>query len=88
MNWLKLLQYLPFVIQAVVAVETVYRNAPGAAKRQVVVESVIAVTKIAEGAPDVSVAQIGALTDNVVSSLNASGLFSKNATAQPLAAKV
>lgn len=75
MNWLKLLQYLPVILQTVVAIESIAKTAPGTAKRQVAVDIVSTGAKIAEGAPSVTVEQIGALVDSVVTSLNTAGVF-------------
>lgn len=78
MNWLSLvLTYLPVVLKGVVAVEqSIGSEAPGAAKKTIVVDAIIAGAKSAETATDPNVAGISTLVDTVVSSLNATGVFS------------
>jgi hypothetical protein len=83
MNWLTLiLTYLPTVLQGVVAVEAALKGAPGVVKKQVILNAIQAGAATAEKIPQQDVAGIGALIDNVVGTLNASGLFTKT-TAPP-----
>jgi hypothetical protein len=76
MSWLKLLlQYLPIVLNGVVAVEAAIPTAPGTAKKQVILDAIQAGAGVAATAPTPVVAEVGTLIDTVVGSLNTSGVF-------------
>ncbi len=83
MKWLSLLLgYLPVVLQAVTAVEATIKDAPGASKKQVVMDIITTVAAAGEKFPDTHVQQISGLVDVVVGTLNKSGVFeSRTATA-------
>lgn len=72
---MSVLQFFPFVLQAVKAVEDNYKSEPGAAKKQLVLDSVLAAAKVGEQVPQATVALISTLIDATVSALNASGIF-------------
>lgn len=79
MNWLSIvLKYLPSVLAGVTAVEAAIK-APGATKKQIVLGAITAGAAAAEQTPNTEVAAIGALIDNVVGTLNATGVFAKSA---------
>ncbi len=83
MKWLSLLlAYLPVVLQAVTAVEATIKDAPGASKKQVVMDIITTVAAAGEKLPEAHVQQISGLVDVVVGTLNKSGVFkSPTATA-------
>lgn len=77
MNWIQLVAtYLPVVLGGVVAVENAIKNEPGSTKQQVVVDSILAASQVGEQAPNATAAQISALVNVVVGTLNATGVFS------------
>jgi len=79
MNWLKLLfQYLPVVLQGVVAIEAATHGLPGATKKQIVLQVITAGAGVAQSIPQAQVQQIGGLIDTVVGALNKSGVFVKD----------
>ena len=83
MKWLSLLlAYLPVVLQAVTAVEATIKDAPGASKKQVVMDIITTVASAGEKLPEAHVQQISGLVDVVVGTLNKSGVF-KSPTATP-----
>lgn len=78
MKWLTLaLQFLPTVLNTVVAIEGVAINVPGVNKKQMVLNIITAGAKGAESAPNATVQGIGQLIDAVVGELNSSGVFNK-----------
>lgn len=78
MKWLQLiLKYLPSVLAAVVGVESAIGSQPGATKKQVALMIILAGAKGAESVPNPEVQAVGGLVDTVVSTLNASGVFTK-----------
>jgi hypothetical protein len=82
MKWLTLvLTYLPTVLSCVQAVEAVFANSPGAAKKQLVMNAIQAGAASGEKIPEAHVQGISTLIDNVVGTLNASGIFNKSAAA-------
>ena len=83
MKWLSLLlAYLPVVLQAVTAVEATIKDAPGASKKQVVMDIITTVAAAGEKLHEAHVQQISGLVDVVVGTLNKSGVFkSPTATA-------
>lgn len=77
MNWIQLVAtYLPVVLGGVVAVENTIKNEPGSTKQQVVVDSILAASQVGEQTPNATAAQISALVNVVVGTLNATGVFS------------
>ena len=82
MKWLSLvLAYLPVVLQTVTAVEATIQNAPGASKKQVAMDIIIAGAAAGEQFPEAHVQQVSGLVDVVVGTLNKSGVFASKATA-------
>jgi hypothetical protein len=76
-NWLSIVwKYLPIVIQAVAAIEAALKGAPGATKKQVIMDAIIAGAKQGETVPEAHIAGISGLIDTVVGTLNATGFFS------------
>ena len=79
MKWLAVFkQYFPAVINGVVGVQKALKESPGATKKAVVLNAIMAGAKAGEQIPDAHVAGISALIDNVVTTLNATdtpGLF-------------
>jgi hypothetical protein len=84
-TFLSILQFFPYVIGGVVAVEQAAASVPGTTKKQIVLDSVLVAAKLGEQVPVPLVALISALIDQVVTSLNASGVFTHKAAA-PVAA--
>jgi hypothetical protein len=85
MKWLTVVfKYFPLALQGVVAVEAALKGVPGATKKQIILNAVQAGAAVSEKAPTASVAQIGALIDNVVTTLNESGVFTKSAPTTPV----
>lgn len=80
MNYfLLVMRYFPYVLQAVTAVEAAIGSAPGATKKQVVLNSVTAAAKVGATVDEAHVSAISNLIDTTVSALNASGLLGKPA---------
>jgi len=81
MNWLKLLfQYFPLVLSGVVAIEGAVK-APGATKKQILLNVITAGAGIAQQIPQVDVQKVGTVIDAVVGALNKSGVFTKDTPA-------
>jgi hypothetical protein len=72
------LQYLPYVLQGVTAVELAVGAGKGQSKKQLVLNAVIAGAKVGETVPEDHVKLIGGLIDSVVSDLNTAGVFGKS----------
>ena len=81
------LQYLPLVLQAVVAVEQAAANADGKSKKQIAMSSIDAVAKAGESAPQKDVSLVSTLVDTVVASLNSAGVFQHAANTTPAPTK-
>ena len=82
MKWLSLLlAYLPVVLQAVTAVEATIKDAPGASKKQVVMDVITDIASAGEKIPEAHVQQISGLVDAVVGTLNKSGVFTSSTAA-------
>lgn len=80
MKWLTIIiSYLPAVLAGVTGVEAAIKAAPGTAKKQVVLNAILAGAQAGETVPESHVAGISTLIDNVVTSLNAAGVFTKPA---------
>lgn len=81
MNFLLLtLQYLPTILQAVVAVEQVIGAGKGSTKKQIIMDSVSAAAKVTtSAAPTAQIQLISQMIDSVVSTLNSVGALSKPA---------
>jgi len=72
--------YLPITVKAIVAVEqTVKAEAAGAGKKQVVLDVVQTIAKMAENVPQPTIAALGVLTDVVVGAFNSAGFFQHGA---------
>lgn len=74
MNWLILVvKYLPTVISLVQGVEaSIGSQAPGTAKKQIVLDAIKAGAQAGEAIPDAHVAAVSTLIDSTVTTLNAS----------------
>lgn len=85
------LQYLPYVIAGVQAVETAIGKGKGSTKKALVIGAVQAAAQVGESVQGVDKAQtiavISSLTDTVVSAFNATGVF-QTGTAGAAAAAV
>jgi hypothetical protein len=82
MNYFLLaLQYLPYVLNGVVAVEGALHGQPGATKKQAVLTAVTAATAVGEKVPEAHVALVSHLIDQTVTMLNTSGVFTKGTKA-------
>jgi hypothetical protein len=68
-------QFLPLVLQATLATEHAVASAAGKSKKQIVLSAVSAAAKAGETSDSKTVAVISALVDEVVSALNAAGVF-------------
>jgi hypothetical protein len=76
-KWLSIVwQYLPTVIAAVAAIEKALQGAPGATKKQLILDAIQAGAKQGETVPESHIAGVSALIDQVVGTLNATGFFS------------
>lgn len=77
MKWLQLIfTYLPSVLSTVVAIENAIQ-APGATKKQLVLDVITAGSQAAEKIPESHVSGIAALIDVIVGTLNRAGVFTK-----------
>lgn len=72
--FLFLLQSLPAILAAVVGIEHSIK-APGATKKQIVMDIITIAAIQGEKMPEAHVTAVSAAIDNVVSILNASGVF-------------
>lgn len=77
------LSFFPYVLNAVKAVEDAYAAEPGANKKQIVLDSVLAAARVGESVPNAEVALLSALIDSTVTMLNASGLFTHKPPVAP-----
>lgn len=75
-------KYTPTVLAGVLAVENAAKSLAGQTKKAIVVSMVQTAAHAAEAVPNATVAAIAALVDQVVTILNASGLFGH--AAQPV----
>jgi hypothetical protein len=78
---LNILKLFPYVLAGVSAVEQVAGAMPGAAKKQIILDSILTGAKVGEQVPVPQVAAVSTLVDAVVSALNASGVFTHRAPA-------
>jgi hypothetical protein len=74
------LQYLPFVLGGVQAVEGSIGQTDGKTKKQIVLSAVSAAAQVAGQVPEDHVKLVSGLIDAVVGQLNASGVFSHKAS--------
>lgn len=81
----EIFQYFPLVLSGIVAVEQTIGSESGATKKTIVLNSIQAAAKVAENAPAVPVAQISTLIDDVVATLNNSGVFNHGIPPAPVA---
>ena len=81
---LNLLQFFPAIFHAVKAVEDTCSAEPGATKKQLILDSVMAAAKVGETVLQAEVAMISGLIDSTVAMLKASGIF-KHAPKLPIA---
>lgn len=76
--FLQILQFFPYVLSGVAAVEQVVgATLPGAAKKQIVLDSITAAAATGTITPDAQVQVISTLIDAIVTALNKSGVFAK-----------
>lgn len=77
-------KYLPAVLTGVTAIESVvHSEAPGTAKKTILLDAIQAASKIGEAVPEADVATISTLTDVIVGSFNATGYFQKKPAPAP-----
>lgn len=76
------LKYLPLVLEAVKAIESVIGAGKGKEKKAVVMGAVQAAAQAGEKADDKTVAVVSGLVDATVSALNAAGVFKTSEAAQ------
>lgn len=69
------LQYLPVILQAVVAVEKAIGSGNGQTKKKIILDAVQAGAKVVGQVDHEEVAAVGNLVDSVVGALNQSGLL-------------
>jgi len=75
-KFLAFLNWFPYVLAGVVAVEAaVAPGTPGATKKSIILNSITAATQVGVQVPESHVAEISAVIDSVVSALNTSGVF-------------
>lgn len=72
---ISLMKYLPYIVAGVSAVEQVIGAGNGATKKQLVLGSIQAASKVGEQIPETHVAGISNLIDVTVATLNATGLL-------------
>ena len=77
------MQFLPYALQAVVAVEGVIGSQSGTTKKAVVMSAVLAANQVAGTVPESHVKVVSALIDTLVGGLNAAGVFGKTVTTAP-----
>lgn len=75
-------KYAPTVLAGVLAVENAAKSLAGQTKKAIVVSMVHAAAQAAEAVPNATVDAIAELVDQIVTILNASGLFG-HAAVQP-----
>jgi len=73
---LLILEYAPYVLRAVTAVEDIYKSEPGASKKKLVLDAIGAAAGVGESVPDPTLAVISSLIDSTVAALNQLGIFS------------
>ena len=71
---LTVLKYLPYVLQAVVAIEASV-TAPGKTKKQIILDAILAGAKVGETVDQATITIISSLIDTIVTTLNAAGIF-------------
>jgi len=71
---LAFLQYLPHILNGVVAVESALGSGNGATKKQIILNAVVAAAQVGEGVPETHVQGISKVIDATVQVLNATGL--------------
>jgi len=73
------LQYAPYVVQAVIAIEQTIRGVPGSVKRQIVLDAIQAGAAGTDEPKPAGLNEhiVGTMIDNVVATLNQSGVFQK-----------
>lgn len=77
-TFLDIAKFLPGVLAGVVAVESaIGSEAPGTAKKQIVLDAILAAAKVGETISNANVQLISTLVDTTVATLNATGIFSK-----------
>lgn len=77
---LMILQFMPTVLQAIVAVEGVVGGGKGQTKKQLVMNAITAAAQVGEKADNKTVAALSGLVDTTVSTLNSSGIFGSATT--------
>jgi hypothetical protein len=87
-TFLSILQFFPYALAAIVGVEQAAAATPGESKKQIVLDSVLVAAKVGEAVPVPVVSMISLLIDQIVTSLNASGIFTHKAVAAPAAPAV
>ncbi len=68
--FLAILQYLPFILQGIVAVQAAIPTAPGATKKQVVLNAITAAASVGEQIPEAHIQGISKLIDLTVADLH------------------
>ncbi len=72
MSWLTLvIQYLPFVIKAIIAIESAVKDASGQTKKAIVMAAITAGGSVGEAIPESHIAGISKMVDSTVSLFNA-----------------
>ncbi len=71
----QILNFFPYVLQCVTAVEQTAVGVDGATKKTIVLNAIVAVAKIGEKIPEAHIAIISSLIDAIVTQLNNSGVF-------------
>jgi len=72
------LKYLPFILQAIIAVQAAVPTLKGASKKQIVLGLVTLGTGLAGEVPNANVQGIGALIDGSVDILKKAGVFGQD----------
>jgi hypothetical protein len=75
------LQYLPYVLAGVTAVEAALPGQSGLTKKSAVFAAIDAAAKVAGNVPEDHVAVVSNLIDSVVTVMNKSGVFAPKAVA-------
>ncbi len=77
---MNLSKYLPFILQAILAVQAAFPTLKGQSKKQIATSLVVLGAGIAGSAPNEHVAQIGATIDGLIPVLQATGVLAKDQT--------
>ena len=73
--FLALLSYFPYILAGIVAVQGSLPNAPGATKKELILNAVLAAASVGEQVPEAHVSAISKFIDVTVATLKGTGLL-------------